>query len=114
MTPLPVRLIRAILFFIPRANPDVEPLYPQVRTWALELSDEGTPQREIGLNEVGVPLFCLPNKRNTGFWTDMALRQFDHSEVEPMAQQEFDRLWKTGCDAHATVPNISLQADRER
>ena len=88
-----VRLIKKILFFIPRSNPDTEKLYPQVRTWALELSDEGWPQREIGLNNDGEPLFCTPNSRNTGFWTDMAAKTFEPSELGTLSDQEFERLW---------------------
>ena len=109
MNPLPVRLIKALLFFVPRANPDAEPLYPRVKMWALELSDEGTPQREIGLNGNGEPLFCLPNDRNTGFWTDMAKTQFARSEVVPMERADFERLWAMRNESGATMPNPSLE-----
>lgn len=33
MNSLGVRLVKAILFFIPRANPDQEKLYPEVAKW---------------------------------------------------------------------------------
>jgi len=68
----PVRLTKAILFFVSRANPDVERLYPQVKRWVIEVSDDGWPQREVALDGGGLPIFRLPNGRNTGFWTDMA------------------------------------------
>ena len=55
-----VRFIKTLLFFVPRSNPDVERLYPQVESWALELSDDGWPQREVGLDKAGKPLFATP------------------------------------------------------
>jgi hypothetical protein len=88
-----IRLWKAILFFVPRANPDIEPLYPLVRSWALELSDEGWPKREVGLDASGKPLFRAPDHRNTGFWTDMARRQFDQAGVEPISKAAFNELW---------------------
>ena len=93
MTDWRVRLLKAVLFFVPRANPDHERLYPKVRSWALELSDDGWPQREIGLDFQGQPLFGAPNDRNTGFWPDMAIQQFNPSELEPMSEESFNTLW---------------------
>lgn len=91
-----VRLIKALLFFVPRANPDVERLYPQVKSWALEISDDGWPQREVGLDKAGKPLFATPNDKNTGFWTDMAHQQFQQSELRQISTEEFERLWSHG------------------
>lgn len=88
-----VRMFRTILFFIPRANPDNERLYPQVTAWALELDDDGWPQREVGLDVSGNPLFCAPDARNTGFWPDMAIRQFSVSELEYLSEEKFNELW---------------------
>ena len=88
-----VRIIKALLFLVPNANPDVERLYPLVKKWALELSDDGSPQREIGLDNQGVALFRLPNDRNTGFWTDMAHRQFERGDVQEISAGEFEQLW---------------------
>jgi hypothetical protein len=88
-----IKLARALLFFVPRANPDIEMLYPQVRKWALELSEDGWPQREIGLGDQGAILFRTPNDRNTGFWTDMALRKFERSELQEISASEFEHLW---------------------
>ena len=47
-----IRVLKAVLFFVPRANPDNERLHPKVRSWALELDDQGWPQREVGLGLV--------------------------------------------------------------
>jgi hypothetical protein len=51
------RLLKIIFFFVPRANPDNELLYPRVRSWALEIDEDGWPQREVGLDSTGKPLF---------------------------------------------------------
>ena len=88
-----VRLLKAVLFFVPRANPDIEKQYPLVKRWALELSDDGWPEREIGIDEAGKPLFRTPDGRNTGFWPDMASKKFEPSELEPMTENDFQNLW---------------------
>ena len=90
-----VRIVRFALFFIPKANPDNEPQYPKVKSWALELSEDKLPQREVGLSDSGQALFCAPNDRNTGFWTDMAIRKFEPTELEPMLAEEFEALWQS-------------------
>ena len=87
-----VRWVKALLFFVPRANPDVERFYPLVKEWALELSDDGWPQREVGLDQAGKPLFATPDERNTGFWTDMAYQQFQRNELRQISAEEFERL----------------------
>ena len=88
-----VRLLKAILFFIPRANPDHERLYPQVRFWALEMDEDGWPQREVGLDASRKALFSAPDERNTGFWPDMARTQFAKSEVEAISEGAFEAFW---------------------
>ena len=96
-----VRLLKAVLFFIPRANPDIERLYPQVKQWVLELSDDGWPQREIALAESGNVLFRTPNHRNTGFWTDMAHKQFKQEELRAISAEEFQSLWRAASEVGA-------------
>ena len=88
-----VRLFKAIYVFVPRANPDNELLYPEVRSWALEIDGDGWPQREIGLDAVGAPLFRAPDRRNTGFWPDMAAKQFHVDELQQMSEGQFNDLW---------------------
>jgi hypothetical protein len=88
-----VRLWRAVLFFIPRANPDNERLYPQVRKWYLELDDSAVPVREIGVDADGRPLFGAPNGRNFGFWTDSS-EPFEKEKLTPVSADEFERLWR--------------------
>jgi len=87
-----VRGLRALLFFIPRANPDNEPLYRNVRKWYLELNDSGVPVREIGLDANGRPLFGAPDARNFGFWTD-STEAIQKDQFSPVSPEEFERLW---------------------
>lgn len=88
-----VRLIKAILFFIPRANPDQEKLYPHVAKWLIEIDESGAPVREIGMDKDEPPLFAAPNNRNFGLWTDSDKR-FAIEELEPSSKQEFESLWQ--------------------
>jgi hypothetical protein len=88
-----VRLLRTLLFFIPRANLDHEPLYRQVKKWYLELDDAGVPVREIGLSSDGRPLFGSPDKRNMGFWTDSD-KTFQKDKLGPVSADEFEKLWQ--------------------
>src|SRR3954468_24718302 len=56
-----VRITRAIVWFLPRASPDHERLYPRVKKWLLEIDEAGLPSREIGLADDGTPLFTASN-----------------------------------------------------
>lgn len=87
------RLARAMLFFIPRASPDHEPIYPRVRKWLVEIDDSGQPNREIGLDHDGLPVLAAPNERNAGFWTDSPYR-FTAEEGEVIEAAYFEALWK--------------------
>ena len=98
--PWQVRLLRALLWFVPRANPDNEPLYPQLRRWALELDDGGKPLREVGLGEGDVVLFRAPDERNFGFWTDSA-EAVPGEYLLPLDQQEFESLWRRAANREA-------------
>lgn len=88
-----IRLIKIVLFFIPRANPDHEKLYPYVAKWLIEIDESGVLVREIGLDENNVPLFSAPDDRNFGFWTDSD-KKFEIEELEPSTKEEFDLLWQ--------------------
>jgi hypothetical protein len=83
---------RVLFGFIPRASPDNERLYPHVKKWLVEIDDNGTPQREIGLGDGGIPLFAAPDKRNCGFWTDSPYT-FTTNELEPVSAEEFEVNW---------------------
>ena len=88
-----VRVLRYILFFIPKANPDNEKLYPVFKTWYLELNDSNIPVRETGLGENGEPLFAAPNERNFGFWTDSS-EAFDTKHLQAITAEEFETRWR--------------------
>lgn len=90
--PWHARLLRLLLFFTPRANPDNEPMYPYVKRWYLELDDSVVPAREIGVDSEGKPLFGAPDKRNAGFWTDTT-EKFKQAHLHPIPAEEFERLW---------------------
>lgn len=87
------KLLRVLLFFIPRGSPDHEKLYPLVRKWYLEIDETGDPVREIGLDAEGRPLFGAPDDRNLGFWTDSP-KEFQPSELYSMLAEEFEKLWQ--------------------
>jgi hypothetical protein len=88
-----VRLLYLLLFFIPKANPDNEKLYPKVKEWLLETNENDQPVREIALDKDGNVLFVSPNKRNFGFWTDVngPVRK---SELSPIERDVFEDLWQ--------------------
>lgn len=81
------RLLYKLFFFIPRANPDNEPLYPLVKEWLLEIDDSGKSVREVALGENDAPIFCAPNERNWGLWTD------SHDQLEPQAWPAVDKSY---------------------
>jgi hypothetical protein len=98
-TPMPsddwrVRAIRVLLWFVPRSNPDNEPLYPRVARWALEIDDNGRVSREIGLDASGFPLFGAPHERNFGFFTDSDTT-FSTADLVPLEQSEFEKWWSS-------------------
>jgi hypothetical protein len=90
--PWQVRVLRLLLFFIPKANPDNEKLYRFVKKWYLELNDANVPVREIGLGEQGEPLLAAPDQRNYGFWTDSS-EPIDTEWLQPISAEEFHRAW---------------------
>jgi hypothetical protein len=74
-----IRIIRMLLFFIPRANPDFEKRMDYVAEWLLEIdTDDNSVVREIGLDKFGRVIMILPLRKNYGFWldTDMGLDDF--------------------------------------
>lgn len=87
-----VKLIYYLLFFIPKANPDNEKLYPKVSEWLLELNEKNEPIREIGLDESAKTLFVAPDDRNTGFWTDIPER-LEEEDLIAISKEYFDKKW---------------------
>jgi hypothetical protein len=89
-----VRFFYLLFFFVPRANPDFEPLFPRVRRWLVEVDDSGNAVRELGLDEQGVPVTAGPWERNYGFWTDSP-GPFPSESADPVAQSVFAQAWAT-------------------
>ena len=87
-----IKLIKAVLFFIPAANPDSEWLYPKVKRWILEVEDDGTPAREVALDEEGRVLFRAPQGRNVGFWTDSDAK-FTEADLVAISSEQFEESW---------------------
>ena len=82
---------------IPAANPDFDGKIDDVHQWLLEVDDEdGTPQREIGLDDKGSVMMIMPWKKNCGFWTDSHVRVDDLAKsytIQFVDQLEFEKLW---------------------
>jgi hypothetical protein len=91
--PWQVGVLRVLLFFVPRANPHNEPLYPQVKRWALELDDKQKAVREVGIGEGDTPLFRAPDGSNFGFWTDSE-EPVPDDYMAPLSAEEFENLWR--------------------
>jgi hypothetical protein len=51
---------------VPRANPDLEPLYEHVRHWWLEVDDEGVVRREVGFDGAGRAIAAAPSGQQSG------------------------------------------------
>ena len=87
------RFARALLSFIPRANPDYESKLYLVHEWLIEFDENGLPNREIGLNPNGMPVIAGPNKENYGFWLDTNMTIADFCDT-PLSRDEFETAWK--------------------
>lgn len=86
------KLVRAVLFFVPSANPDFENLFPSVRAWYVEVDDSGAAVREIGVDAAENPILVAPYRRNYGFWTDSNPPFPDDTATETTADR-FEQLW---------------------
>jgi hypothetical protein len=87
-----LKMIKTLLFFIPAANPHSERLYPQVKKWLVEVDDDGSPNREVALDSEGRALFCAPDGRDFGFWTDSNVTLAGDA-LDPITVEEFERRW---------------------
>lgn len=91
------KLVQTILFFIPNANPDHDPLMDDVEYWLLEIdSNHKLPLREIAIDKNGKTLFISPWGRNLGLWTDedITLEYFkDNFNATTIDKNEFEKRW---------------------
>ena len=88
-----VGLTKAILFFIPRANPGYDPIMHLLSEWFVEIDEENLPFREIGLDQSSRPIFAGTSKRNYGFWLDTRLTGDDFSDASEISKVEFEEKW---------------------
>jgi hypothetical protein len=83
----------------PKANPDFEIKFSQVNHWLVECNTEnGVPEREIGLDATGQTIMKMPYKNNLGYWTDNNLLLNDLKglfEIRIIKPEAFDYYWKT-------------------
>jgi len=94
--PWKVKVIKTILFFIPKANPDYDSKMHLVKNWLIEfVEEEGdlVPWREIALDSTGDIVFAGPDKKNYGFWLD-ANMSFKDFKGEPIDKDYFEKYWR--------------------
>jgi hypothetical protein len=91
--PFGLRVLRALLFFIPSGNPDYERRLHLVREWLVECGESGEPWREVGVDEEGTPVVSGPDDRNYGFWCDTNMT-YDDFDAEPLTKEEFEAMWR--------------------
>ncbi len=74
------------------ANPDYDSVFPEVSEWLIEFGEDQMADREIGLNDKGIPVVAGPNERNYGFWldTNMKLKDFENNLIE---KTYFEEKW---------------------
>lgn len=92
--PLGVKVMKALLFFIPRGNPDYEAKLHLVHEWLVECGEAGDPWREIGLGADGHPVISGPDDRNYGFWCDTNMKWNDFQDREPISRDVFEDHWR--------------------
>ena len=85
---------RALQRIIPSGNEDLESLYPNTRTWWLEVDEAGVPQREIGFDADMKPIVLGPVGRNCGFLIDASDDWSDCLEDSAEAAAGFEKAWQ--------------------
>jgi len=91
------RIMYAIFFFIPKANPEYEHLINDVAEWLLEIdSADNLPIREVAKDSNGKTLFIMPWRRDYGFYTDNTMKLdffIEHHQAIVIDKTEFDKNW---------------------
>lgn len=90
--PWQIHLIKVVLFFVPIANPDLDPKLHLVKEWFVEFDEDGHPGREIALGIDGQPVYAGPDDRNYGFWLDTDMT-FSNFEGDAISAEQFDKKW---------------------
>lgn len=87
------KILRTLLFFIPKANPGYEGKYHLINEWLIEFDDNNDPIREIALNENNEVLFTGPSKQDYGFWLDSNMKFDNFKDVVKISSNEFEIFW---------------------
>jgi hypothetical protein len=95
-------LIRLLTSVIPLANPDFTGIYPNVKSWWVEIDAGGVPQRELGFDAFGEAIVAGPIGQNMGFWTDSHM-VFDAVEHEVVPNDVFESAWLAFEVSHAAI-----------
>ncbi len=89
------------IFFLFYVNHKLDDVRHNVYKWQLELSNELTDKpeinREVALNEEGVPIWAAPSLKNYGYWFDSGITDLDgYTQFSPVMIQrkDFDQSWK--------------------
>jgi len=97
----------ALTAFIPSANPDYDGKLHLVSEWLIECDESGTPWREVGVGNNGVPVVSGPDDRNYGFWCDTNMK-FQDFEAEALTKEEFEAMWHRAAPLrHGEVPSAA-------
>jgi hypothetical protein len=91
--PFAVKVMYAMLFFIPRSNPDYDKKMHLLHEWLVEFDESGLPDREIGLDANGKAVLAGPDARNYGFWLDTNMRLQDFKDREEIDGDKFNACW---------------------
>lgn len=107
--PWQIKVIKSILFFVPKANPGYDSKMHLVKKWLIEfIEEEGelTPWREIALDTNKKVVFAGPDKMNNGFWLDTNMK-YEDFEGESIDKIEFERYWSlSGVEALKIDSNL--------
>ncbi len=99
-------LIATFKKILPVANPDFEDHIGYVYHWLVECDrQEGTPQREIGVDRQGKVIMIIPFKNNYGYWTDNNLNYQDFKErfnATEISKELFEQKWALFDDSTIT------------
>ena len=91
------KILGAILFFIPKGNPEYDEIIGDVAEWQLEIdTSDNLPNREIGKDINGKIILIMPWRDNYGYWTDnnITIDYFkEHFKATNMDKLEFDKNW---------------------
>ncbi|MEP7317721.1 MAG: hypothetical protein ABI921_03245 [Panacibacter sp.] len=83
--------------FIPKANPDFDPLIDNVFEWLLEINvDDKKPNREIGIDQQGQTVMIMPWRSNYGYWSDNEITWdyfIEHFKAVDIQKAKFEIRW---------------------